>query len=361
MEGLTRKTFTTSRALTYTYYDTQPDTSSSRTTSPTSSLAAARNTNGTRNSNGYHANKPPILFLHGFPDSAFLWSRIIPALRPLSHRMIAPDLLGHGATSKPAEPAMYTSDLMTSDLAELLANEGIAQVIVVGHDWGAFLAQRMWLWKGTALVAGLVLVSIAYMPPDRESPFNLEYLNYALEEATGYARYAYWEFFTEPDAPELTQQRAESLWCALHGSRPNCLRDIFCRRGAVRAYLEADTREEVKDYAKDGSVWKEEYLARTREHGFDGAFNWYKVYVLGLNWEKERHIRGDRLTVRVPTLFLACSHDDICLPSFIEPSRQAGLLPDLEIRQIDATHWVTMEKPDETVHALSCWLKGRWL
>ncbi|KAL1638021.1 hypothetical protein SLS58_009042 [Diplodia intermedia] len=381
MEGLTRKTFTTSRALTYTYYDTQPDTPSSSSppstgpASPTSSLASARAPNGwhggghKRYSNGsFHGsssnnNKPPILFLHGFPDSAFLWSYIITTLRPLNpgHRMIAPDLLGHGATSKPADPAMYTSDLMAADLAELLAAEGVARAVVVGHDWGAFLAQRLWLWRGPALVAGLALVSIAYMPPDRESPFNLDYLNYALEEATGHARYAYWEFFTAPDAPELTRQRAESLWTALHGSRPNCLRDIFCTHGAVRAFLEADGREEVRDYAKDGSVWKDEYMARIRETGFAGAFNWYKVYVLGLNWQKERHIRGDRLTVRVPTLFMACSDDDICLPSFIEPSRQAGLLPDLEIAQIDASHWAPMEKPEEVVHALSCWLKERWL
>ncbi|OJD33160.1 alpha beta hydrolase fold-1 protein [Diplodia corticola] len=372
MEGLTRKTFTTSRALTYTYWDTEPATPrsspSSAPTSPTSSLASARTPTGANSSrssssnndhNGYRS-KPPILFLHGFPDSAFLWSPIMSALRPLSHRMIAPDMLGHGATSKPADPAAYTSDLMTADLVELLASEGIGRAIVVGHDWGAFVAQRMWLWRGPALVAGLVLVSIAYMPPDRESPFNLEYLNYALEEATGHARYAYWEFFSEPDAPAVTQLRAESLWTALHGSRPNCLRDIFCTRGAVRKFLEADCREEVRDYAADGSVWKNEYMARIRESGFAGAFNWYKVYVLGLNWEKERHIRGDRLKVRAPTLFVACSRDDICLPSFIEPSRQAGLLPDLEIAQIDASHWATMEKPDEVSHALSCWLKERW-
>lgn len=361
MEGLTRKTFTTPRALTYTYYDTQAATSTPTTTASPTSLTASRNPAHWRsNSNSHGPPKPPLLFLHGFPDSAFLWSRIIPALRPLSHRVIAPDLLGHGRTDKPADPACYTSDLMTADLAELLANEGISQVVVVGHDWGAFLAQRMWLWRGPALVAGLILVSVAYMPPDRESPFSLEYLNYALEEATGHARYAYWEYFIQPDAAELTQERAESFWTALHGNRKNMLRDIFCTRGAVREYLESDSRTELREYAKEGNGWKEEFLARTKESGFTGAFNWYKVYVLNMNWEKERHIRGERLTIRVPTLFIACSRDDICLPSFIEPPRQAGLLPELEIRQIDSTHWCMMENPVEVAQAMHGWLKERW-
>lgn len=354
MERLTRKTFTTSRALTYTYYDTQPATPPPATTAPSAARGAHRFSD-----NGVYT-KPPILFLHGFPDSAFLWSRIIPALRPLGHRMIAPDLLGFGGTSKPADPAMYTSDLMAADLAELLAGEGVAQAVVVGHDWGAFLAQRMWLWRGPALVVGLVLVNVAYMPPDRESPFSLEYLNFALEEATGHARYAYWEYFTEPDAPELTRDRLESFWTALHGNRNNWLRDIFCTRGAVREYLEADRRVELREYAREGNGWREEYMARMGECGFAAPFNWYKVYVLNLNWEKERHIRGERLTIRAPTLFIACSRDDICLPSFIEPPRQAGLLPELEIRQIDSTHWCTMEKPAEVAQALYSWLGERW-
>lgn len=354
MEGLTLKTFTTSRALTYTYYDSEPTTAAPTTTPPTSDDASDTISDGA-------SAKPPILFLHGFPDSAYLWHRVLPVLRPLSHRFIVPDLLGYGGTDKPADPAAYTSDLMTADMSELLANEGISQAIIVGHDWGAYLAQRMWLWRGPALVVGIVLVSVAYVPPDRDAPFSLDYLNVALEEATGYARYAYWEFFSEVDAAELAADRLESFWCALHGDRSHNLRRIMCESGVLREFLETDERLELKEYAKEGNGWKEEWMARIKAGGFVGPFNWYKAMVLNLNWRKERRIRGDRITIRAPTLFIACSHDDICLPAYIEPPRQAGLLPQLEIRQINSTHWCMMERSPEVAQALYSWLKERWL
>ena len=61
-------------------------------------------------------------------------------------RVIAPDMLGYGGTDKPDGIAEYTTKRLCGDLAALLDWEGIAKVILVGHDWGAHTAWRFALW-----------------------------------------------------------------------------------------------------------------------------------------------------------------------------------------------------------------------
>ena len=50
---------------------------------------------------------PPVLLLHGFPDSSALWRHQIPALVDAGHRVIAPDLRGFGASDRPKGEAKY--------------------------------------------------------------------------------------------------------------------------------------------------------------------------------------------------------------------------------------------------------------
>src|SRR5436190_2575570 len=138
MEQFARKTFTTSRSLTYTYYvSPQP-----------SSLAP----------------KPALLLLHGFPDDAQEWATVVPFLMPLGFTILIPDLLGYAGTSKPTDATLYNSRSMCDDVVEVLNSESIQQVIPIGHDWGSFLAQRLYLWHSSR-VAALGLLSVAYYPP----------------------------------------------------------------------------------------------------------------------------------------------------------------------------------------------------
>lgn len=80
-------------------------------------------------------NKPYILFLHGFPSSAYDWRRQVPFFRDAGYGVIAPDLLGYGGTDKPTELEPYNSKSMTNHIASLLDHLGIREVVAVGHDW----------------------------------------------------------------------------------------------------------------------------------------------------------------------------------------------------------------------------------
>jgi pimeloyl-ACP methyl ester carboxylesterase len=65
--------------------------------------------------------------------------------------IFVPDLLGYGGTSKPLDPVQYNSKGMANDLVECVRHNAISQIVIIGHDFGSFMAQRVWLWHQPSL------------------------------------------------------------------------------------------------------------------------------------------------------------------------------------------------------------------
>lgn len=82
---------------------------------------------------------PPVLLLHGFPQTWYAWRKQIPALSP-RYRLIVPDLRGYGATAKPATG--YDKRTMANDILALMQQLGIERAAIIGHDRGARVATR---------------------------------------------------------------------------------------------------------------------------------------------------------------------------------------------------------------------------
>ena len=99
---------------------------------------------------------PPVLLLHGFPTSSRLWRHLIPLLAT-GTRVIAPDLLGYGASEKP-ERADLSMRAQATYVRELLGQLGIEEFAVVGHDLGGAVAQLLALDGG---VRAMVLIDAA--------------------------------------------------------------------------------------------------------------------------------------------------------------------------------------------------------
>ncbi len=114
---------------------------------------------------------PPVLLLHGFPDSWRLWRHQIPALAKAGHRVIAPDLRGFGKTERPAEVVDYELRALVNDVVGLLDVLDVDQAAVVGHDWGAALA-----W------------AVARFVPDRVSRLVAMSVGHLLAAAAGLAQ-----------------------------------------------------------------------------------------------------------------------------------------------------------------------------
>src|ERR1700761_2681902 len=92
---------------------------------------------------------PPVVLIHGFPDSGRLWRHQVPALVEAGYQTIVPDLRGYGGSDKPAEVEAYALAALAGDVLAVMGDAGVDRAHVVGHDWGAAVA-----WGVGALAGG---------------------------------------------------------------------------------------------------------------------------------------------------------------------------------------------------------------
>lgn len=83
---------------------------------------------------------PAVIMLHGYSDSSFSFSRVLPLL-PSSIRVIVPDLRGHGQSARADDG--YGMDAMARDILELMDALNVPTATVVGHSMGSFVARRL--------------------------------------------------------------------------------------------------------------------------------------------------------------------------------------------------------------------------
>lgn len=88
---------------------------------------------------------PPVLLLHGHPETHLMWRHVAPALAN-RYTVVMADLRGYGASGKPptaSDHAPYSKRAMARDMAEVMAALGHERFAVVGHDRGGRVAHRL--------------------------------------------------------------------------------------------------------------------------------------------------------------------------------------------------------------------------
>ena len=107
-------------------------------------------------------NGPPLLLLHGYPQTLAMWHKIAPALAA-SFTVVLADLRGYGDSSKPAGGEAhenYSKRASARDQAEVMTALGFERFAVVGHDRGARVAHRLAL-DHAARVTRIAVLDIA--------------------------------------------------------------------------------------------------------------------------------------------------------------------------------------------------------
>ena len=99
------------------------------------------------------ADGPPVLLVHGYPESSYMWHHALPALGEAGMRAIAPDLAGYG-DSEPDPPGTWERHV--ESLQRLVDSLGLGRVAVVTHDWGVLIGLR-WACDHPASVTALVI------------------------------------------------------------------------------------------------------------------------------------------------------------------------------------------------------------
>ena len=115
-----------------------------------------------------HGSGKPVLLLHGWPDSAYLWRNQIPFLVDNGFHAIAPDLRGFGRSDRPEGVAAYSLQNVVGDVVGILDGLGIGEADIVGHDWGAAVA-----WFLAAAYPGRVHKLVVLSVPHPLAPRTL--------------------------------------------------------------------------------------------------------------------------------------------------------------------------------------------
>jgi len=268
------------------------------------------------------AGRPVLMFLHGFPEAAFVWDGL---LEHFSHPdngayfCIAPNLRGFENSSAPPEPAAYRAKHLVQDIAALITqvapNGQLAALIA--HDWGGAVA---WSVAATQpqLMNKLVIIN---------SPHPGTFLRELQQSPAQQAASAYMNFLIRPDAETLlAEDDFRRLWQFLtNGTDP---------QAGVPGWLTDEVRDQYR------AVWRA---------GLTGGCNLYRASPLrparpGDPAADAVTLPPELLRVELPTLVL-WAMDDIALP----PALIAGLesyVPDLQLEKIaGASHWIVHEQP----------------
>lgn len=223
---------------------------------------------------------PPLLLLHGYPQTGAMWHELAPALAE-THRVVVADLRGYGDSSRPAtapgtDHSEHSFRAMAADQVQVMASLGHSAFTVVGHDRGARTAHRMALDHPDA-VQRLAVLDVL---PTRHV---LAHVDRTVAQA-----YYHWFFLTQPEPLPETLIGADplaflrlTLGGSLAGSAtvfaPEAMAEYercFQRPGAVHSvcedYRAAATIDQVHDEADAGRLLTQPLLALWGTRGLVG-------------------------------------------------------------------------------------------
>ena len=106
------------------------------------------------------SDRAPVLCIHGWPQSSYMWRHLLPALASAGHRAVAPDLPGYG-DSPPDPPA--TLERHIEAVESFRRQAGLDRVVLAVHDTGGLIGLR-WACEHPDAVAGLVITNTGFFP-----------------------------------------------------------------------------------------------------------------------------------------------------------------------------------------------------
>jgi pimeloyl-ACP methyl ester carboxylesterase len=252
---------------------------------------------------------PPVLLVHGFPDSSYLWRHQVEALTGAGLRTVVPDMRGFGESEKPAAVEHYRLMRAVADLVAVLDALDIARVRLVGHDWGAAVA---WLF--------------AALQPDR--------VDRLVALSVGH-----------PAAQRRTIADREKAWYML----------LFQFEGVAEELLRRDDWQLFREWLReDGDV--ERYVRDLARPGaLTAGLSWYRA---NLHPARQLEARPALPPVQAPTLGVWSDGDNYLNEQPMLDSAGHVTGPWRYERVEGASHWMQLDAPDRVNALLLEFLTG---
>ncbi len=265
---------------------------------------------------------PPVILLHGFPESHRTWRHIVPDLAR-DHRVIAPDQRGYARSSKPGAVADYAPDRIVADLIALADALGIGRFTLVGHDWGGAIAWKAALTRADR-VARLVIVN---------APHPLVFQR---------------SLFDDP-----AQRAASQYITRVRGTSTNT---NWTDQGLERMF---DATFALHAPPGMGEAEKAAYLDEWAQSGaMTAMLNWYRASPIIVPAPGEAPPRPAFLDapfppVTQPTLVVWGTQDRALLP--VQLDGLEALVPDLTVERVAGGHFIPWQAPDAVLAAMRRW------
>jgi pimeloyl-ACP methyl ester carboxylesterase len=322
--------------------------------------------------------RPCILLLHGFPELAWSWRKVMPALAEAGYYVLAPDQRGYGRTlgwdaAYDGDVASFRMTNLVLDMLCLLAAVGQSTVAgVIGHDFGASVAAWCALLRPD-LFRSVVLMSAPFAGPPTLHARREDEIHNQLAILDRPRKHYQWYYSTREANTDMWHCRQgvhAFLRAYFHhksadwpGNQPARLEEWSAQALArMPTYYimdlacgMADTvAKEMPDEAAVASCqWLPEHELRIYSDtyartGFQGGLQWYRCRTqsIGINELLIFHGR----TIEVPSLFIAGAQDwgVYQTPGAIErmQSQVCKNLLGCHLLQ-GAGHWVQQEQPEE--------------
>jgi pimeloyl-ACP methyl ester carboxylesterase len=331
-------------------------------------------------------DRPAVLLLHGFPELAFSWRKILPRLADAGFHAIAPDQRGYGRTT--GWDPDYDGNLhsyrmlnLVRDAMGLLHALDVGSASVVGHDFGSPVAA----WCGMVrpdIFTRVALMSAPFAGPPSISDGSMDGASARADvladlEVLPRPRKHYQQYYTtraaNSDLWHAPQGVHDLLRAYYHhksadwaGNRPSPLGAFTAEALAVmptyyimdlNKNMAATVAEHMPDeQSVQTNRWLPEdelavYTAEYSRTGFQGGLNWYRAVNLSL---PEQQLFAGR-SLEQPSLFISGASDWGVYqnPGALERMESTACADLRGIHLLDgAGHWVQQEQPVPTADLL---------
>jgi epoxide hydrolase A/B len=300
-------------------------------------------TNGIKLRVAEEGTGPPVILLHGWPESWYSWRHQLPALAEAGYHVLAPDMRGYGSSDAPEPIEAYAIQELVADITGLLDAIGEERATIVGHDWGSILAWQVAL-LAPERVNGVAGMSVPYAGRGAAAPTAGWRKQYG-------ENFFYILYFQQPGAAEAEFDAdprgiLSRLYAGGGSAEPPITDPLMSAGGWIGRMSEP---EALPDWLSEEDL--DYYVQEFSRAGFRGGINYYRNF--DRNWETTPQLAG--VQVQQPAMFIAGA-DDVVISWFgdnLEPIMRRAV-PDLRSFELlpGAGHWVQQERPAEVNAAL---------
>ena len=268
------------------------------------------NVNGVRLHYVATGTGPLILFLHGFPEFWYAWKNQLAAFGS-DHHAVALDMRGFNLSDKPRDVAQYRLNVLVEDIRALAAHLSPGKkFVLVGHDWGGFVA---WAFAAAHPQALEKLVII-------NAPHPAVFARLLTSDPAQQKASEYMEIFRSPQAEQI-----------LSANNFDILANKVMALGSQNGLPSEDKPEYIKAWSQPGAL--------------TGGLNYYRANRLSAS-PLANAANASSFVVSVPTLVIWGEQDPAMIPKNLDGL--AEFVPQLIIKRIpDASHWLVHRQSAE--------------